>query len=54
MQIEFSEVAKKTLREQIIFLENTWSNREIVIFLQDIRKVSDDLKNGRFKLYQKY
>lgn len=54
MQVEFSEVAKKTLRDQIIFLENIWSNREIVIFLQDIRRVSDDLKNGRFKLYQKY
>jgi hypothetical protein len=54
MQIEFSEIAKQTLRDQIIFLETIWSNREIVILLQDIRKVSNNLKNGQFNLYQKY
>lgn len=54
MQIEFSEIAKQTLRHQIIFLETIWSNREIVILLQDIRKVSNNLKNGQFNLYQKY
>ncbi|WP_312177057.1 hypothetical protein [Chryseobacterium sp.] len=54
MQIEFSEIAKQTLRDQIIFLETIWSNREIVILLQDIRRVSNNLKNGQFNLYQKY
>ncbi|SEM16846.1 hypothetical protein SAMN05421856_101512 [Chryseobacterium taichungense] len=54
MQVEFSEIAKQTLRDQIIFLENIWSNREIVLFLGDIRKVSDNLKKGNFNLYQRY
>jgi len=54
MQIEFSEIAKQTLRNQIVFLENVWSNREIVVFLKDIRKVSDDLKKGKFTHYPKY
>jgi hypothetical protein len=54
MQIEFSEIAKQTLRDQIIFLENIWSNREIVLFLSDIRKVSDNLKKGKFNIYQRY
>ncbi|MCD1118583.1 hypothetical protein [Chryseobacterium turcicum] len=31
-----------------------WTNREVVIFLEEIRKVSGNLKNGKFKLYQKY
>lgn len=54
MQIEFSEIAKRTLREQIVFLELTWTSKEIVNFLRDIRKVSDDLKNNKFNLYQQY
>lgn len=54
MQVEFSEIAKQSLRDQIIFLEKSWTNKEIVLFLQDIRKVSMDLKEGKSKLYQKY
>jgi hypothetical protein len=54
MQIEFSKIAKQSLRNQILFLEKSWSNREIVIFLQDISKVSMDLKEGKYKLYQRY
>jgi len=54
MQIEFSEIAKKTLGDQIAFLEKIWTGKETVSFLQDIRKVSDDLLQGKFKMYQKY
>lgn len=54
MQVELSKVAKQTLRHQIEFLEKTWSNKEIIIFLQDIKHVSADLKKGRFRHYQKY
>ncbi|MBD3906837.1 hypothetical protein NAL32_19545 [Chryseobacterium sp. Ch-15] len=54
MQIELSKIAKESLTEQIEFLEKIWTHREIVIFLEDVKKVSYDLKNGRFKHYQKY
>lgn len=54
MQIEFSEIAIKSLRDQIIFLEVTWTNKEIISFLKDIRKVSDDLKENKFNIYQQY
>lgn len=54
MQIEFSEIAIKSLRDQIIFLEVTWTNKEIISFLKDIRKVSDDLKENKFTIYQQY
>jgi hypothetical protein len=53
MQIEFSEIAKQTLRDQIIFLETIWSNREIVILLQDIRKVSNNLKKWSIQFVSK-
>lgn len=54
MQIELSKVAKQTLRHQIEFLEKTWSNKEVITFLQDVKRVSADLKEDRFKHYQKY
>lgn len=54
MQIEFSEIAKQTLGDQIAFLEAIWTNKEIVSFLEDVRKVSDDLLKGKFNLHQKY
>lgn len=54
MQIEFSEVATKTLRDQIAFLEMTWSSKEIINFLQDINKVSATLRENKFKIYQEY
>jgi len=54
MQIEISKIAKESLGEQIEFLEKIWSNREIVIFLEDVIKVTSDLKEGKFNLYQKY
>jgi len=38
MQVEFSEIAKKTLAENIEFLKKVWTNREIVIFLEDVKK----------------
>ena len=53
MQIEFSKIATQTLRENIRFLEQAWTNREIVNFLIDIKKVVDDLEEGRYKHFQK-
>lgn len=54
MQIKLSKIAKESLTEQIEFLEKIWTHREVVIFLEDVKKVSHDLKNGKFKHYQKY
>lgn len=53
MQVEFSKIAKLTLRENIRFLEKLWTNKEIVVFLQDIKKVTEDLENGKYKQFQK-
>jgi len=52
MQIEFSEIARKTLAENIEFLEKVWTNREIVIFLEDVKKITDDLENGKYLQFQ--
>lgn len=53
MQVEFSKIAKQTLKDNIEFLENTWSNREIVHLLIDIKKVTENLESGHYKQYQK-
>ncbi|WP_312901855.1 hypothetical protein [Chryseobacterium taichungense] len=48
MQVEFSEIARKTLAENIEFLRITWTNREITIFLDDVKKITNDLENGKY------
>lgn len=48
MQVEFSEIARKTLAENIEFLRKTWTNREITIFLNDVKKITNDLENGKY------
>ena len=53
MQVEFSKIAKQTLRDNIEFLEKTWSNREVVNFLIDVKKVTENLESGHFQQYQK-
>lgn len=52
MQVEFSEIAKKTLAENIEFLKKVWTNCEIVIFLEDVKKITDDLENGKYSQFQ--
>lgn len=53
MQVEFSRIAKKSLRENIEFLEKRWTQREIVHLLLDIKKVTNELEAGKYKQYQK-
>ncbi|WP_435523442.1 hypothetical protein [Chryseobacterium indoltheticum] len=53
MQVEFSEVAKTTLAENIQFLRKLWTNREIVIFLEDVKKITNDLEDGKYLQFQK-
>ena len=52
MQIEFSEIAKQSLAEQIAFLELIWTNKEITNLLNDIKKVLVNLKSNKYKHYQ--
>ena len=54
MQIEFSKIAKQTLHDQIEFLEKTWTKKEIINFLRDIKKVSENLRVNKLEMYQKY
>ncbi|WP_177225362.1 hypothetical protein [Chryseobacterium formosense] len=32
----------------------TWTNKQIVSLLQDVNKVTLDLKNGKFNQFQRY
>lgn len=52
MQIEFSEIAKKTLAKNIEFLKRIWTNREVVIFLEDVKRITNDLENGKYSQFQ--
>ncbi|WP_312345030.1 hypothetical protein [Chryseobacterium binzhouense] len=52
MQVEFSEIARKTLAENIQFLRKIWTNREIVNFLQDVKRITNDLENGQYSQFQ--
>lgn len=52
MQVKFSEIAKKTLTENIEFLRKIWTNREIIIFLEDVKRITNDLENGKYSQFQ--
>jgi hypothetical protein len=52
MQVEFSEIARKTLAENIEFLRKVWTNREIIVFLEDVKKITNDLENGKYLQFQ--
>lgn len=52
MQVEFSEIAKKTLAENIEFLRKVWTHREIVNFLEDVKRITADLENGKYLQFQ--
>lgn len=53
MQVEFSKIAEQTLIENIEFLKKIWTNREIVIFLEDVKKIANDLEDGKYQQFQK-
>lgn len=52
MQVEFSKIAKQTLSENILFLKKVWTNREVSIFLKDVKTVINDLENGKYNQFQ--
>lgn len=53
MQVKFSKIAKQTLKENMEFLTQTWTNREIANLLMDVKKVTEDLEEGKYRQYQK-
>lgn len=52
MQVEFSKIAKQTLAENIQFLRKLWTNREVSVFLEDVKRVTNDLENGKYGQFQ--
>lgn len=52
MQVEFSEIARQTLLENIEFLNKIWTRREIVFFLNDVKRITDDLENGKYLQFE--
>lgn len=52
MQVEFSEIAKQTLAENIEFLSKMWTRREVIIFLNDVKRITDDLENGKYLQFE--
>ena len=54
MRVIFTEVANETYDDVILFLLEVWTEKEINIFIEDVEIVVENLKNGNFKMYQKY
>jgi plasmid stabilization system protein ParE len=54
MRIIFSKVANQSYENIIEFLSQTWTEKEIGMFIDEAEKVINKLKEGKFRLYQKY
>ncbi|WP_374461809.1 type II toxin-antitoxin system RelE/ParE family toxin [Chryseobacterium taeanense] len=54
MRIIFSKVANKSYEDILEFLSQTWTEKEISVFIDEAEKVTDQLKDGKFPLFQKY
>lgn len=54
MRIIFSEVANISYENIIEFLSETWTEKQINMFIDEAEKVVGKLKDGKFKLYQKH
>ncbi|MEC3875750.1 hypothetical protein [Chryseobacterium salviniae] len=54
MRIIFSKVANESYENILEFLSQTWTEKEIGVFIDEAEKVIDKLKEGKFRLYQKY
>lgn len=52
MQVEFSKIARRTLLENIEFLNKVWTRREVVIFLNDVKRITEDLENGKYLQFE--
>ncbi len=54
MQVEFTELAKITLKKNIEFLKTVWTDKEVEEFLDDVENLTLTLKEGKFLMFQKY
>jgi len=54
MRIIFSKVASQSYENILEFLSQTWTEKEIGVFIDEAEKVIIKLKEGKFRLYQKY
>jgi len=54
MQVTTSEIGKFTLQENINFLKESWTFKEIDSFLEDVENLITELKEGRYKKYPKF
>jgi hypothetical protein len=54
MRIIFSKIAVQSYEEIIEFLSESWTEKEMGRFIDDTEKITGKLKEGKFKLYQKY
>ncbi|WP_175622768.1 hypothetical protein [Chryseobacterium schmidteae] len=53
MQVEFSKIVEQTLTENVEFLKKVWTNREVIIFLEDVKKIANDLEDGKYLQFQR-
>lgn len=54
MRIIFSKVANRSYEDILEFLSQTWTEKEISVFIDEAEKVTDQLKDDKFLLFQKY
>ncbi|WP_308006022.1 hypothetical protein [uncultured Chryseobacterium sp.] len=54
MRIIFSKVASRSYENILEFLSQTWTEKEMGIFIDEAEKVTNQLKEGKFLLFQKY
>ena len=54
MQVEFTELAKITLKKNIEFLKTVWTDKEVEEFLDDVENLTLTLKEGKFLMFQEY
>jgi hypothetical protein len=52
MRIIFSKVASQSYENILEFLSQTWTEKEIGVFIDEAEKVIIKLKEGKFRLYQ--
>ncbi|MFY7815071.1 MAG: hypothetical protein ACOVRK_07750 [Chryseobacterium taeanense] len=54
MRIIFSKVANRSYEDILEFLSQTWTDKQISVFIDEAKKVTDQLKDAKFPLFQKY
>ncbi len=54
MRIIFSKVASRSYENILEFLSQTWTEKEVDVFIDEAEKVTNQLKEGKFLLFQKY